>query len=95
MLGWQHALVALCITLGAFMGGVFIDLDHFGNWACKWKYFWGIKPDYADGKHATCDDGSIIYRGVFHNPLLIFSVAGFSIVFGMSLLFHMWMDKLV
>ena len=79
----NHVIVAGVCTIAILLGGILIDVDHKGTWKCKWHKFWNI--------NYPCNLG----MGIIHrNPTIMFSIIGFSLFFGLSLLFHYGMDMM-
>ena len=81
MIGYHHAIIAIAGMFGFLVGSVVVDGDHSGSWSCKWRGFWG-----DDKGEMECN------RGVLHNPILMLSMAAFSLCLGVGLLFHYIMD---
>ena len=81
MEAWVHIVVTLCGMAGILLGGVLIDLDHSGSLGCMWKRTW--HPKY------NCDLGT---SGIFHKPVVVFSIVMFMIGFSFAILTHYLMD---
>lgn len=83
MIGIKHAIVICFGMLGLFIGGILIDLDHGGDWKCKWKSFW--KKDYS----------CVVLRGFSHEPVVMLSSALFFLGLGISIMIHYMMDYII
>ena len=83
MEGKVHLMIAFAGMLGFMVGHVLIDLDHSGlNPKSLWKCFWS-----ADDCSAT--------RGDMHKPIIGVSIAVFSLMVGLGMLLHLWLDGVI
>jgi hypothetical protein len=78
MIGINHIIVILFGILGLVIGGVLIDLSHKGTLENKIK---GLTQKTTN-----------LEWGFFHKPIVMLSMASFSICLGLGLLIHLFMD---
>jgi len=81
--GYEHLIVISFGILGLLLTGILIDLDHKGSFKCKWKTFWGKQTEEKIGA-----------RGIFHRPVVAFSIISFSACISIGMLIHILMDFL-
>jgi len=81
MKGINHLIIVVVGIAGLFIGGFLIDvIGHKGSLSDMWKCFWGQKTD------------SCLRHNWLHQPVVILSVAVFSLCLGFGLLIHYVMD---